>query len=165
MSTNSISRWTDDRPEQAYHLALLGATNKDMAVVFGCDVQTVDYWMRTKKFFRDAVNKGKMVADANVAASFYKSCVGYDVKEKKAIIAGGKVQIVEVTRHVPGNPWAQKQWLTARQREKWAEVSRTEITQTNVNINKFDFTGLSTEELELIKKMGMKQLEAHVSNN
>lgn len=165
MKNHYVIRWNKDRPLQAFKLALLGATDKQIADVMGVDINTLDYWKRTKQSFREMLNEGKMKADAEIAASFFKRARGYTYKEERTVMVKGKPLTSTVTRHVPADSWAAHKWLSLRQREKWADVQRTEIMQTNVNIMKLDLTGLSTEELMLVKKLGLKQLEAHVTDN
>lgn len=166
MATDYVLRWKDDFPRQAFQLALLGATDKQIAEIFNCNLQTIDYWKRTNKGgFRVALNRGKMQADAKVAEAFFKKATGYTVTEERILLDKGKPVPITVTRHIPPDSWAAFKWLSIRQREMWTDVQRTEITQTNININKFDFTGLSTEELMLVKKLGLKQLTEHVRDN
>jgi len=166
MGTNAISRWTEDRPREAFQLALLGATDRQIANVMGCNVQTIDYWKRTKEVFRDALKRGKMQADAKVAEAFFKRATGYTYQEEKALInKKGEVVTTTITRHVPCDPWSAHKWLSCRQRETWTDVQRTEIMQTNVNITKIDLTGFSTEELKVIKGLGLKQLTESIGDS
>jgi hypothetical protein len=73
--------------------------------------------------------------------------------------------IVKRRRFIPGDKWAQAKWLALRQRNKWSEVQRTEITQTNVNINKLDFSGFTEEEKRMLYSIGIKQLTQNIGNS
>jgi hypothetical protein len=159
------TQWNEDRTRQAFRLALLGATDREIAGVMGVDVCTIEYWKRTKPDFLEALNQGKLEADSRVAESIYRCAVGYEWEEEQAIAYKGEVTIVKVKRRKGPDAWAGMKWLNIRQRSRWADVSRTEVTQTNVNINKLDLSGMTVEELELIKSIGLKQIQQQVGEN
>lgn len=158
-----VKRWNDDRPRQGYQLALLGATNKDMARVMGVDIMTIDYWMRTKKIFRDKVNRGKLQADALVAEALFKRATGFSVMEDHITCYQGEIIVTPVKKHYPPDSWAAMKWLSVRQRAIWAETQRIETTH-NVNITALSFAGLSTEELMLAKKVGLTAIAERIQD-
>jgi len=152
--------WNDKRCDQAYKLALLGATDKIMADVMGVHVTTIDYWKRKNKGgFLDALTKGKVAADAKVAECFFLNCIDRYVDDEIYHVVAGRVVKTKTKTFVRGDKWAQKQWLATRQRGLWTEITKTENVQTNININKFDFSGLSTKELELVKKLQIQEIK------
>ena len=55
----------------------LGATNEQLAELFGVPEATVDGWMANSAGFADAVLRGRQRADAGVASSLYRLAVGY----------------------------------------------------------------------------------------
>src|SRR5260370_3859575 len=60
------------RPELAElgrRLALLGATDQEIADALGIDQVTLDRWKTRHKEFRNAIEHGKIQADAEIAAS------------------------------------------------------------------------------------------------
>ena len=61
-------------------------------------------------------------------------------------------------KHVPADVWAAAKWLSLRQRSVWSEVQRAEITHMNINVNRLDLTGFSTEELKMVETLGLKQI-------
>lgn len=158
-------KWNEKRPQQAYELALLGATNAMMATVFECNVQTIDYWMRTKPEFKEAVHRGRMMTDAKVAKALVQCATGYEYYEEHIITVKGESKVVTIKKRVPPNPWAAFKWLSTRQRELWADVHKTETTNTNVNILQVDLKGLSTEELKIIEKLGLQQALQEANGN
>lgn len=162
-ASHLVTHWNATRPEQARRMALLGATNQQIADMMMVDVKTIEYWVRTKPEFAASMRMGKMEADAHVAEALYKAAIGYDYEEDVVSTYKGVQSVVRVTKHMPGNPWAMWKWLTARQRGLWTDVQHVENTQTNINITKFDFKGLSTEELRVMEKLGLKQLAENVS--
>src|SRR5574344_2077919 len=84
MTKKNIERKTNGRPssfkpefiEQACKLALLGATDKQMADFFGVKEQTLNNWKKSKDGFFASLKKGKLDADANVSNSLYKRALG-----------------------------------------------------------------------------------------
>lgn len=157
----TVAKWNDDRPRQVYELALLGATEAQIARVMNVDEKTIEYWKATKPEFLEQLNQGRMVADAKVAHALYQRAVGCSVPETRTVVCGGKVIKVKVEKYFPPDSWAANKWLSIRQRQLWADVQRTEITQTNININKLDFDDIAPEELEMLYRIGMKhQLKA-----
>jgi hypothetical protein len=161
----AVVLWNDDRPRQAFKLALLGCTDKEMADVMGIDIMTFDKWKREKARFRKSIKKGKDEADSEVAYSLYKRAVGYTVVEDHVTQVKGTVIVTPVRRHIPGDVTAQVKWLNSRQRGRWTEIQRHEITQTNLNIMKVDINGLKKEELELIRKLQLSQLTENAGGN
>lgn len=151
-------KWSEDRVREVYELALLGLTDEKMWGVMGISQGTFNLWKRDRDDFREALLRGKILADARVAESLYKRAVGYDVEDEHVSVFRGVVTKTKVRRHVPGDPWSAAKWLSLRQRSLWSETQRMEITQTNVNITKIDYTGMSDEELLLLKKIGFKNM-------
>jgi len=161
--------WNNDRSRQAFQLALLGATDKEIAEVMGVNEHTIDYWKRKNKDgFLDALNAGKLKADAKVAEGFYKRAVGFTIKETVLHCYKGEIIKTVIDKYYPPDPWAANKWMSIRQRDKWTEITKLETIQTTININKFDFSGLSTKELEVVKKLQIQDIKAlgeHVGDN
>ena len=160
-----VPKWNSDRPREAYELCLLGATDKNIANVMGVSDGTIELWKRTKPEFLEGLNRGKTIADARVARALYERAIGYSHPDVHIAMYKGQIIKTDITKHYPPDSWAANKWLSIRQRELWADVQRVENTQTNININKFDFSGISTEELLVLKKIGMKQLSENVRDN
>jgi hypothetical protein len=155
------------KARQAYHMALLGATEREMAAMWGVSPKTIEYWKRTKPRFLKWLMKGRVEADANVARALYKRAVGYTIKTKEGVLnkKTGEVVEVEVEKHIPPDPWSAAKWLSLRRKGDWSDTQKLEITNTNINITKIDLSGFSEEELMLARKMGLQQLAAHVESN
>lgn len=150
-------KYSDAVCQKAYQLALLGATDKQMALVLGVSVDTIDYWKRTRQEFADAINAGKTSADANVAEALYLKACGFEREVEEVHVYKGEVTIVKYKKYFPPDSWAAGKWLGLRARAQWAEVQRVENTQTNININKFELGDVTTEELVMMKKLGLRQ--------
>ena len=125
MSRQKRGRPTDYRPEyaeQAERLCrLLGATDKDLAEFFGKSEQTINAWKKTQPEFLEALKRGKMLSDANVADKLYQRAMGYSHDAVKIMVVGGEVQQVPYIEHYPPDTTACIFWLKNRQREKWRD--------------------------------------------
>lgn len=133
---------------QAYKLCLLGFTDKDLALYFGVDEQTITNWKKERKEFFGSVKAGKDIADANVAESFYKRANGYEYDEVTFEKIDNKINIeitpdIEiktgdaykkkiVTKHLPPDAGAALNWLKNRQKDLWRDKQTIET-----NFDKF----------------------------
>jgi len=121
------------RPELATlarKLALLGATDQEMADALGIDQVTLDRWKTRHKEFRIAIQHGKIRADAEIAESLYNRARGMSlpaVKIFQGTPEGGPV-IVPHEEHLPPDVGAAKLWLSRRQPEKWRERQEVNVT-------------------------------------
>ena len=158
------SKWNEDRANQGYQLALLGLTDRQIADVMEVDVTTLEYWKRNKPGFFERLQAGKEEADMKVVNAFYQNCLDRWVEIEEVHIYKGSPIKVKVRKFIQGDKWAQNKWLSLRQPGKWSETHKIELTQTNININKFDFSGLSEQELLTLKKAGLKQIALNSEN-
>jgi hypothetical protein len=163
--TNLPTKWNPQRVKQVFELALLGATDEEVARVMDVDINTINLWKRTHPEFLQSMNAGKLAADAKVAHSLYKRATGFWIEEMHVCMYRGEVIQTPVMKYYPPDSWAANKWMSIRQRTRWSEVVKIENTQTNININKFDFSGLTVDEMKFVRDLGMKQLEAHVNQN
>lgn len=121
--------------DTARKLALLGLTNEEMANFFGIDVRTFQRWMVSETAFCHAVNEGKVVADANVADSFYKRATGEHVQLEKVVKnpTTGESSVIKYMTYIPGDSGAALNWLKNRRKQDWRD--KQEIEQTgSVNL-------------------------------
>jgi hypothetical protein len=109
--------------DQARKLALLGLTDEEMAAFFGVEVRTLYNWYNEAPAFFQAVQEGKIVADANVADSLYKRATGEIVEIEKAYRnkTTGEVEVVKVKQYIPGEPGAAFNWLKNRRSSQWRD--------------------------------------------
>lgn len=116
--------------DQARKLALLGLTDEEMAEFFGISKPTFYAWQQENPAFFYSVNEGKIVADANVADSFYKRATGEHVEIEKAYRnkTTGDVEIVKLKSFIPGDAGAALNWLKNRRSEKWRDKTEQHVT-------------------------------------
>jgi len=127
-------RPTSYKPEytkQAYHLALLGATDVQMAAAFDITEKTLHNWRNTIPEFLQSTKKGKEIADANVARALYRRATGYKWKEQRLVKQGGEEVLVDVVRKVPPDTAAICYWMNNRQKGLWSNVQKIEVTDGN----------------------------------
>src|SRR5712692_10506301 len=123
------------RPELATlarKLALLGATDQEMADALGIDQGTLDRWKMRHKEFSIAIQHGKIRADAEVAQSLYNRARGMSlpaVKIFQGTPEGGPV-IVPYQEHLAPDVGAAKLWLSRRRPNLWRERQQVDVTAT-----------------------------------
>jgi len=71
----------EHHPKSAFKLALLGATDKEMASIYEVEEKTINNWKKEFPEFLQALKDGKDEADSKVAKSLYKRALGYDFEE------------------------------------------------------------------------------------
>lgn len=150
----AVILWNEDRPRQAFELALLGLVDKEMADVMGISIVTFDKWKQNKARFRKAIHKGKDTADAKVVHSLYKRALGYTYIEDHVSVVKGEVFVTPVRKHIPGDVTAQIKWLHSRQKGKWTDLPAPKgLTQNTMNILNVSLDGLDQKDLEIIRKI------------
>lgn len=97
-----------------------GATDYELADLFGVHVMTIGKWRREHLEFRLACVLGKDSADNEIERSFYMNAKGYYRKTQKVMQFQGVPFVVEHVEHVPGDVGAQKHWLANRKRDEWS---------------------------------------------
>jgi hypothetical protein len=78
-----------DFAKQAQKLAVLGATDIEVADFFEVDVRTIYRWKHDHPEFCQALNAGKDKADERVVNSLYQKAVGYEQDEVKIFMPAG----------------------------------------------------------------------------
>jgi hypothetical protein len=153
-----------DAAERAYRLALLGLTNKELAVAFGVSPREICRWLEAPDF-RAAVFAGREQADGEVVRALYKKAVGYEYDEDFATVRKGQVIRTTLTKHVPPDTTACIYWLnnrTKRQDRPWTNSQKMEVTGAGggpilLAPGEHDAVqGFSNEELEMIASAGVK---------
>lgn len=109
----------DYHPEHAAKYCLLGATNADLGRMFEVQEETVEKWMRQHREFRDAINEGRELADADVAHSMYRRAKGWSHRATKIMQYEGQVITKDYIERYPADVRAGEFWLTNRQPDKW----------------------------------------------
>ena len=130
------TKYRSEYAEQAYKLALLGATDEEMANFFSVSRSTFALWKKQMPDFSDTVKRGKALADANVAAALYKKAVGYEYPSEKIMNVNNEVVRVPTITHVPPDPGAAFNWLKNRRPREWRDKQQVELSgEISVTLN------------------------------
>lgn len=170
--------------EEGYKLALLGCTERMMADWWGVKENTLTFWKRKHPEFYEAIKRGRMKADSEVAHSLFLNAITRTITTQEVhtkvtkVIENGKVVreikepvVVEVTKIEKGDVTAQLRWLSIRQRLLWAENVKMDV-QVNGQVQMLgviqqsgvDLSRYTTEELLALEKLGYKKIAAIGSN-
>lgn len=171
--------YNESVPDRAFELCLLGLRNKDLATAFGVDVQTIDSWISQKPRFAERVRAGRQEADAKVAKAWYHRAIGYSHEDTviltnriteyddngKPIRSYNEPLIVPTIKHYPPDGYSAQKWLSIRQRDRWAEIQKTEhhhkieghLDHTHLLEQITDTSQFSDEELKLAAKLGLSK--------
>jgi hypothetical protein len=165
-------KWKDIYTRQVYFLTLLGATDTQLAQVFNVSQTALDSWKEKKPEFLEAIQKGKMIADAKVAHSLYLAAIGYshedeviltnrvkerDAKTGRVVREFTEPLRVKTIKNYPPNVTAAIKWLQSRQPERWGH--KVQVDGTINHRHQLDLTKFSTEELRVLSKLGVQGQE------
>ena len=115
------SKYLKEYNKQAYKLCLLGCTNREIGDFFGVTEQTIINWCKREPEFKEALRKGKMIADADVADSLRQRAQGYSHKAVNFNVVDGKVVQTPYKKHYPPDTAAIIFWLKNRHPELWKD--------------------------------------------
>lgn len=150
------SLYREEYAEQARKLCLLGATDQELAGFFEIDVRTVYDWKRTKPEFSQAIARGKILADAEVANKLYQRALGYVVNATKLYRQddGSVLQVPFTIEHPPDTP-AASLWLRNRRRGDWRDKHEIDVADAGESL----MEGMTDEEL--IQRVMLRRGAAH----
>jgi hypothetical protein len=179
MESNQVGRPTLYKEEyniKAYKLCLLGSTDADLASFFEVSEDTIYEWKKVHNEFSEAVKRGKQIADADVAESFFKRAKGFEVVSEKIFQYGGEIVRADTKTYYPPDAGAALNWLKNRQPKKWRDKTEVEANGTyeipKINIislgsgedPKKDFEKLNKEEKVLLLELNEKMKVSTVDN-
>ena len=93
----------------------MGGTDDEIEKVYGLGTGTLDKWRAAYHSLKEALEKGRTVADVNVLQALYKTAVGFHEWEEQAV-GGREPRVMKVQRYFPGQFLAQKHWMASRNR-------------------------------------------------
>jgi hypothetical protein len=126
MGANGNAKFDRTICKRAKLLCLLGATDAQMAKIFGVADSTWSDWKVKHPELAQALHDGKYEADAKVAVSLYQRATGYRHIDFKMFLHEGRVITKRFVKHYPPDTMAAMYWLNNRQRLNWAQ--RQEVT-------------------------------------
>jgi hypothetical protein len=145
------SKYIPEFATKAEKLALLGATDQEMADFFEINVATLYRWRNEHDEFCEALKSGKHTADERVERSLYQRAIGYEQDEVKIFMpANAKEPVYAPFRaKIAPDVTAAIFWLKNRRREAWRDVSehRSEVKHT------YDFSSVPDEDLAELERI------------
>jgi hypothetical protein len=162
-------------PQLAYHLAVAGNTDKQIAELIGVAEKTFTLWKGRYPELREAMKPGKDFIDALVEGSMLKRALGYEDEEvtreavatdwdvigKSAVPTRWKMKVTKrVKKRVASDVVACIFWLKNRKPADWRDRNYLSISGS---FKKPD-SKLSDEELTTMKGLAAKA-EAHAGKN
>lgn len=128
------SRYKSEYAEWAEKMAKLGATDAELADAFGVTEKTINEWKKAHVEFSLSLKKGKLLADAEVAAKLFHRATGYEHPEDDIRAINGEIVITPTIKHYPPDTTAAIFWLKNRQPAKWRD--RPEAEQSGDGMHK-----------------------------
>lgn len=151
--------------DEIFRLAQFGLTNEEIAKFYGIHQATLEKYISLYPELNSQLTQGRTISSMKVVESLYKQAIGYDIEEKTyeyyynkdgdKILKGEKT----VKKHIGGSAVAGTFLLRTRHPDRWSETIRNEnSTRIDINIQKMDLSDITTEELMLMKKIGLKTI-------
>jgi hypothetical protein len=153
MPAGRPSSYKAEYAEQAKKLALLGATDQEMADFFKVDVRTVHRWKHEHDEFCHALKAGKEAADDRVERSLYQRAIGYEQDEVKIFMPGGAKEPVYAPfrAKVAPDTTAAIFWLKNRRSADWRD--KQEIEHSGGVKHSYDLSSLPDEKLGELERI------------
>jgi len=151
--------YKEEYNEQAYKLALLGATDKQMADFFDVSEVTLNAWKKEHSKFLKSLKNGKLNADAEIAKALYHRAKGYSHPDVDIKMFNGDIIETPLIKHYPPDTGAAMAWLKNRQPSQWRDKQEVENTNINANINKevADVSVMGNEIVNMMKQLREKK--------
>lgn len=146
---------------QARKLAILGATDREVAQFFEVNEATLYRWKHEHPDLCEALKVGKEQADARVEQALYRRALGYSHDAVKiAVNAAGEVTQVPFVEHHAPDTTAAIFWLKNRRPEAWRDVKAQEISGPEGQPVRFagDLAGLPKERRQAMKNIIMEAM-------
>lgn len=117
--------------ELLQHFAKAGMTIPEMAEALEITEPTLNRWIAEIPAVKEALHKGREIADAKVAASLYRRAIGgFEQRETKIVkdAEGNEVGRTETVRVLPPDPTAISFWLKNRRPDLWRDKVEHDVT-------------------------------------
>lgn len=151
LPVGNASKFDERYIKQVERLAMLGLTTDEIAVAFGVNRSTIFDWRSTHPGFREAHDRGRVQADANVARALYRAATGYSHRATKIMQYEGEVITKDYIERYPPNAVAAIFWLKNRQPELWRE--KVDLTHAGGDTPVRVENAASTEALAKIDRL------------
>lgn len=115
------SKYKPEFAEQAKKLAVLGATDAQMADFFGVSISTFSLWKVEYAEFSESLKVAKEEADKRVEHSLYQRAMGYEHDEVDIRVVAGELKMTPIRKHYPPDTTACIFWLKNRKPKEWRD--------------------------------------------
>lgn len=106
----------------------LGATDLDLAELFGVVESTINCWKLDHPGFSESIQAGKDSIDTMVEKSLLNRALGCSVKETKVFCYEGDITTKEVDKYFPPDVQAIRHWLNNRKPKVWRDKHEVDFT-------------------------------------
>lgn len=130
--TGIDSHFKPEYVDLAYKYCLLGADQAKLAEFFGCHLNTITNWKKEYPDFEDAISRGGVRADAEIAHALYHRAKGYQHEDVEIKVVDKGIVEVPIIKQYPPDTHAAKMWLMNRRPDKWKDSTQTELVVTKV---------------------------------
>ncbi len=107
--------------EQARKLAMLGATDIEIADFFEVSVRTIHRWKASNEAFCHSLKAGKSEADDRVERSLFARANGYEHDEVDIRVISGRLVQTPIRKYYAPDTTAAIFWLKNRRPDLWRE--------------------------------------------
>lgn len=115
------SKFDPAKCAQAEKLCKLGATDAELADFFEVDERTLNRWKVEHAEFRQALKKGKELADAEVGERLFQRATGYSHPDVHITNYQGVITQTHITKHYAPDTTACIFWLKNRRPDLWRD--------------------------------------------
>lgn len=155
--------YKEEYVDKVFKLCLLGAIDTEIADFFEVDVDTIYEWKKKHIEFSEAIKKGKLEADMQIAQSLYNRAKGYSIQKAHTFKLRNhtngvgfteELKTVMVEEFIPPDNTSMFYWLNNRQRAYWKQRQDIDHTTNGKDINSdgIDYSKLSKETLDELDK-------------
>jgi hypothetical protein len=155
------TKYNEEALAKAYRMcAVYGANEVMIAKMVGVTVLTITNWKKQHPEFKEVMELGKAMANANIANEWYKSCFDRTVWVEEERCTKGQIIKTKKQVFVPANPYLIQKWMAVREPENWSEAHRSsEVNNTtNINVLNAALDSLSIAELKQLTNVKIKPI-------
>jgi len=157
-------KFREEMIEETRSLARFGCEDEEIAEHLKISLQTFNAYKRDIPEFWNALQDGRLYDSMKVVDSLHKQALGYNVieyEEAEHAMRSGEIVLLKkkITKFIQPNVTAAIYLLKTRHGDKWMDIIKTEKTQNlNIMVKNVDFSDMTTEELMLLKKVGINHI-------
>lgn len=117
------SKYNADVPRMASAIAALGATDRDIAKIFGVNEDTINEWKKAHPEFSESLKAAKSEADSRVIRRLFERATGYSHEAVKIFMPANATEPVYApyTEHYAPDTTAAIFWLKNRVPQEWRD--------------------------------------------